>query len=774
MTAAVRGVRLVPVAGAAWATAAFAVLIPDAAAATAAVLWGGAVVAAALAVRRPATGAVVIALTLAVAGGVSVQVAVAQPARASVSDSVGTGGRAVQITGEVSGRSDRAPSGDVWFDLAARSVAIGGRTMHTSVPVRVGVPVDGAWAAGMPIGATVTLRGVAFPASPGERATVVVRADGEPQLLVPPPGLWGALATLRSRLADAAARLPGPGAALVPGLAVGDTSAVTPALEESMKAASLTHLTAVSGANCAIVVGLGFGAAALCRARRAVRIGAGLSTLGVFVLLVTPEPSVVRAGAMAAVAMVGVGVGRVGSGVAVLCAAVSVLFVLDPWLALSLGFALSTTATASLLVLTRPIGTALGRVMPVPLAMAIAVPLAAQLACGPLLILVDPHVPVLGVLANLLAAPAAPAATVAGFFACLAAPVPVIQDALAAAAWVPSSWIAGVATTIGALPGQRLAWVDGPPGAALLAALGVAVVVALLPLRAAAARRWRAVRAAAVVAVVTSLAVGVGQVALIGVAAPWTVPTAWQIVVCDVGQGDAVLVRAGDATALIDTGPAPEPVAECLRRFGVTSLDLLVLTHFDADHSGGVDAVRGRVRTVLHGPPDVDGARALALLESGGARLSTASAGQEGSIGPARWRVLWPTDGVRLPGNDASVALRIDGSEIPSMLLLGDLSAEAQIRLRAAHPPGRVDVVKVAHHGSADQDDALYEMADADLALIPVGADNDYGHPRETLLSLLRHVGTRIARSDVDGHIAVWRDGSGLHLWREKSVGPAG
>jgi competence protein ComEC len=476
---------------------------------------------------------------------------------------------------------------------------------------------------------------------------------------------------------------------------------------------------------------------------------------------------------MASIAMLAAGLGRAGAGFAVLSVAVAVLLMLDPWLALTWGFALSVIATASLLLLAGPLTQSLSRWMPRVIALAVAVPLAAQLACAPLLILLDPHVPVLGVLANMLAGPAAPVATVVGLFACLAAPVPVLQEGLVALAWVPASWIAGVAQTVAGLPGQRMPWIEGPLGVATLAMLCAAVIAVLL-FRPGVSRHWMPLRAGSVLVIALAGGLAAGQAALVTVAAPWTVPAGWQIAMCDVGQGDAILLRSADAVALIDTGPDPAPVRQCLDRFAVPRIDLLVLTHFDADHAGGVDAVRGRVGVVWHGPPDADGGRILAALEAAGAARRQVVAGDRGTLGRSQLRVFWPAASVRTPGNDASVAIDVTGGGMPSTLLLGDLSEEAQVRLRGAAALGRYDVVKVAHHGSADQDPELYSAADAPLALIPVGADNDYGHPRATLLDILRAGGSRIARTDTDGAVAVWRDGDGLRLWRERSVTPGG
>src|SRR5690606_31929921 len=239
--------------------------------------------------------------------------------------------------------------------------------------------------------------------------------------------------------------------------------------------------------------------AALLGAPLLLRIGVAAVTLLGFVVLVTPEPSVLRAAVMAGVALGAVALGRPALGVPVLCAAVLVLLIADPWLARSYGFALSALATAGLLLLAGPLAGALTRVLPGWLATVLSIPLAAQLACQPVILLLDPALPLYGVPANLLAAPAAPVATVLGLIACLVGPlVPPLGSVLAGLAWLPSSWIAAVATLFAALPGARGIWPGGLLGVALLVVVEVAALVgALGP-----ARARRVARAACAVAVV--------------------------------------------------------------------------------------------------------------------------------------------------------------------------------------------------------------------------------------------------------------------------------
>ncbi|RKT36873.1 competence protein ComEC [Microbacterium sp. AG1240] len=765
-----RAARLVPAAAASWAAAALAVCVPQAAVWAAPALWAVAVVGCALLWQHPTPVRAVIAVAVVGAAvGVS-HVALAQPGRASVDDLAAGGGRSLVVEATISGKLDPNSAGDIWFDALADRIAAGDRAVTGGVlPLRIGVSADAVASLGRAdIGSEVTVRGTSIPVRAGDRAVLVVRAQEVIVRAERPHAVLAAASDLRRGLVESAGALPGPGAALVPGLAVGETRAVSPSLDESMKASSLSHLTAVSGANCALVVGVAYGASALVGARRGARIAAGLVTLGGFIMLVTPEPSVVRAGAMAAIAMFALALGRAGAGLSVLCIAVVLLLAVDPWLAVSLGFALSTVATASLLVLARPLAAGLCRWMPRPLALALSIPLAAQLACGPLLVLVDPRVPVLGVAANLLAAPAAPVATLAGLAACLAAPFPWVQDGLTAIAWLPASWIAAIADVVGSLPGQQLPWWSELGGLAALS--GVSVCVAVVVLAPPGTNR-RMLRGVAVVVVCAVVGVSGGQTALRTVAGPWTVPGRWAVAACDVGQGDAVLLRSEGAVALIDTGPDPARLETCLARFGISRLDLLVLTHFDADHRGGVEAVRGRVDLVVHGPSGGGAAdRLLDGLRRSGARTEIAHPGMQGILGGARWRVLWPSAAVAA-GNDASVVLDVRGGGVPDTLLLGDLSAEAQQAMQRNEPLGEFDVVKVAHHGSADQDARLYAAASPTLALITVGADNDYGHPRESILSTLASVGATVARTDQEGIVAVWRgDDGALALWRERDV----
>ena len=609
------------------------------------------------------------------------------------------------------------------------------------------------------------------PGRDGDREAFVLSSLGGGVTLTAGAPVYDAAADLRGGFVELARDLPGDGGALLPGLAVGDTSLVGEELEDRMTGASLSHLTAVSGANCALVVGAVVGVLALFGTPRAVRVGVGLVALGGFVVLVTPEPSVVRAAVMAAIVLLSVGAGRRSAGAAVLFLAVIVCLLVDPWLSREFGFALSVAATAGLLFLAGPLTTLLQRVMPTVLAAAVALPLAAQLACQPIVVLLDPSVPLGGIPANMLAAPAAPLVTVLGMVACLLIPVlPGLASVVAALAWVPSQWIAGVAAATDDAPLARL---PGPPGAlGVAAALGVLVLVAVVVAGSWASRLRRGAAAAL-------LLLGCGYLAVLGgvrIGQVWSRPGDWSIAMCDVGQGDAVLVRSGKHVALIDTGPEPEALEACLSDLGIARIDLLVLSHFDADHIGGVAAVAGRSDVVLHQPLREAGDRALvAGLAERGTRAVETTAGVSGTLGRVPWRALWPPpEPSPYTGNDGSVVVEI-GGEV-NAIFLGDLGADSELALLAEGTVGSgYATVKFAHHGSADQYDALYERIVASLALVSCGADNDYGHPTRSALALLARTGTAVARSDRDGTTLVASRGSELVTWSAGAgTGPSG
>jgi competence protein ComEC len=607
---------------------------------------------------------------------------------------------------------------------------------------------------------------------------------------------------LRTALLDITTDLSPQARGLVPGAAIGDTTRVPPDVTEAMRVTGLTHVTAVSGGHFAVVVATLTAACVMLRVPRALRVAVlAVAAVG-FVLLVRPEPSVLRAAWTCAVALLGLALGRPSSGPAALATASTVLLVVDPWLARSFGFALSCAATGGLVLIAGPLARRLAPWLGRPLAFGLAVPLAAQAAVGPVLVLLDPSVPTTAVLANLLAAPALVPATVLGLVATVLAPgAPGLAHGVAWLAGIATGWIAAVARWCAGLPGASLPWPGGVGGALLLAAAtaGVLVVVLRRPVgegwprswREVGPRLWRRARrqalrrrggvpAAFPAILSTALIVAVAVVlvgALVlprGLSAGHGLPPDWEIVACDVGQGDALAVRTGVASAVVvDVGPPGDAAGRCLDRLGVEHIDLLVLSHFHADHVGGLEPVlTGRsVEAALVSPldePPSNAARARDALAAAGVPVQAAAPGQAGVAGATSWWVLG-ADGTSVMGegdgaNDASVALALRTPGGIDVVALGDLETAGQealfADLRAAGWARGVDVVKMAHHGSAEQSHQLAALLGPRLTLVSVGDDNTYGHPTETALDLYAGVGSALVRTDECGTAAlVVRDG---------------
>lgn len=247
------------------------------------------------------------------------------------------------------------------------------------------------------------------------------------------------------------------------------------------------------------------------------------------------------------------------------------------------------------------------------------------------------------------------------------------------------------------------------------------------------------------------------------------VPTEWSIAVCDVGQGDALILKSDNAIAGIDVGRRPALMSHCMSMLGISHFDLLVLTHFDKDHVGGLAAVVGKVDYVISGPPENEEDESLLRdLRSHGAEVERGKRGMSGNLGSARWNILWP-DPRRSDmqvGNPGSITLEVSFPGFRS-IFLGDLGEDSERALLSAGKIGPIDVVKVAHHGSADQYAGLYEQLQPKISLLSVGAENDYGHPRPQTIELLETMGSVAPRTDRDGLVLIHQVGNDLSVWAE-------
>jgi competence protein ComEC len=656
-----------------------------------------------------------------------------------------------RVTSDPAARTGRF--GDYTLTRLTVTEVVGrGRRQHTGVPVLV--IGDEAWTA-VRLGARVTATGRLGPAE-GPDLAAVLSTGRRPQVLTAPGELLAGAAGVRAGIRSSVTGAPPDARALVPALVVGDDQRMSAQVVADFRTCGLTHLAAVSGTNLTLVVGFLLVLARWLgvRARGLVVVGA-VGVLG-FVLLARPEPSVLRAAAMGSVALLGMGSRGLDRGLRALGISVFVLLLFDPWLVLSLGFVLSSLATAGILLLGPPLRDALATWLPRWTAEALAVPFAAQLACTPVVAAISGQVSLVAVVANLAVAAAVGPATVLGLLGGAAMLVlPVVGHACGWAAGLCASWIVVVATHLARLPTAAVDWPAGVVSVGVLAVVCVAVALGAGPLL----RRPRWSVALGVVLVVVMLR---------PLPSPGWPPREWVLVACDVGQGDGLVLNAGWGSAVVvDTGPDPDAMDRCLARLGVRALPVVVLTHFHADHIDGLAAVLHHRRTgeidVTATEDPASGARQVRRwAATAHVRVRVPAYGEVRRVGGLTWQVVGP---VRTPGagshgeegsaaNNASLVLVVQVRGV-RILMGGDMEPEAQQALARALPGLRVDVLKVPHHGSRYQDPQLLSGLGARLAVVSVGTENDYGHPAGSTLGLLRRSGMTVERTDRDGDVAV-------------------
>ncbi|WP_337845569.1 ComEC/Rec2 family competence protein [Thermus sp.] len=542
----------------------------------------------------------------------------------------------------------------------------------------------------------------------------VLRAE-EAERLDGPPDFREAL---RVRLA---AGLSGEAKEVLEGLILGEKRGLEE-LYPLFQQAGLAHLLALSGLH----VGLLGGAFLLFFPLGRFRYLLALLALGFYLLLAGPSPSLVRASLMGGLSLLGLflGLGRAallqGLGLALF-----LQLLLRPEVVLGLGFQLSHLAVLGMALvlptLKLPRG-AWGMVLGV-----LAATLAAQSLLVPLLLHHFHLLPLLSPFINLLALPLAALLMPLGFLKLfLGAPLAPLAEPLARG-------LLALAEVGSQGPLLRLGGIS-PLGFALYYLALLPLLLALhghLPLRKA--------------LLLTSFPILLSL--LQGRAKPLDL---WAL---DVGQGDALLARLGGAEVLVDGGrlEAGERVVRALRALGVEALEILVATHPDADHAGGLLKVAEEVPVgiALLSPAFREEDPLVRALKAKGVPLLRPGAGTRLRVGRGRLEVLWPR---ALSGEDNrdGLALLLDFGK-GKALLLADLPQEAEKALEV--PP--VEVLKVSHHGArTGTSPALLERARPRVALIGVGR-NPYGHPHPEVLERLEAHGVRVYRTDRDGAVRV-------------------
>lgn len=663
--------------------------------------------------------------------------------------------------------------------------------------------------AGITSADTIRTAGRLVPTGPGDRAVALLVAGTSPQ--VESPSGWSSYpGELRNNFVRLTSQVAGEGG-LLPGMVIGDRSGLSKSIEQDMQTTGLTHLTAVSGANCSYLLAFVFLAARVLNLPRLPAAFLGVLALVGFVILVRPEPSVLRAAVMGGIGVAAVLSGRGRVPLALLLLTIVILLAVDPWLNGTYAFMLSVAAASGLILFGPVLTRRLARFMPTPAAQLLAVPIAAQLFCAPIISLLQPFQPLYSVPANIAATPAVPFVTIVGMgaVALTALAEPLAVPLVLVAGW-GADWVGAVAGFFSSAPSASLPWVAGVPGALLTGALAATVVLAVVfgprlwaacvglrrpglqrkaltdvdaerPDRIASlpsGSRWRDHGRAGIQPVLW-LAAGcaVGLVTVLLWPPDPNRPGRWQIAACDVGQGDAFALRTGEHSAiLVDVGPEPDAVDACLDKLSITTVELLVLTHFHADHYGGIEGVfRDRtVQRILYS--STEPALPSVVYDSvvnqtgsqrpGPERLVQGMQGEHGdggAYGRVSWTVLWPDAEVRPASeNNSSAVLEVvidtpDSKDV-AVLLTGDLEEDAAQMMLRANPDlveRGVQILKVPHHGARNGGIKLAHAVRPQFAMISAGRENDYGHPHPTITAGLSAAGVTVARTDELGTFRV-------------------
>jgi competence protein ComEC len=655
----------------------------------------------------------------------------------------------VSFSAQVKTDPSKTASGNFSFTVRLLQFAAQDRTYSLRTPIRILTKKPIELLPGQKISGTATVL-----KSKESRVAALFIVNGAIVIQTAPSTWASGLGAIRQGLRENSGT--GDAGALIPGMVLGDTSKQSPEFKDAMKRSGLTHLVAVSGANFAIVSTFVLWCMQFLIRRKNVRIIATAIALACFIALVRPSPSVLRAAAMAAV-LLSAQLGKRGSdSLPALGFAICAVVLGDPWQSRDAGFALSVLATAGLLLLAPRIVERLPTHK--KLAGALAPPIAAIIFCSPILVSLSGYLSPMSIIANLLAAPAVAPITVLGFIAALFSPfAPWLTQFIIFFIQFPAGFITGVAHWIAAFPVLTIH--NGLIGFGL-----VAFILAILLLF---KRNWKQCTAVLLILIFT-----------LGWLQRWPAGE-WQVAQCDVGQGDSLVVNLGAHRAIvIDVGPESVAEDKCLKNLGIKEIPLLILSHFHADHVGGLPGLLkgrkvGQVWISNNLEPELQSKIALQSLKN--SQIVRVQKGLTAQVGDVRLKVLWPEATTRLfeelPGegsaiNNSSIAV-IAQTNNWSLFSAGDLEPPAQHEL--INLVGPVDIYKLCHHGSKYQDEGLMKALSAQIALISVGAKNPYGHPAQESIDSLTRLGTQVFRTDRDGAIAV--TASAHHLRVRKSKG---
>lgn len=617
-------------------------------------------------------------------------------------------------------------------------VGISGPGRHQVTPGDV-VTVSGQLA---PLGGA-TNPGQSDPRLRWHAAGVYWELAGQLQSVRDEPDAWEGVRLLLGRSLEGSFSPEDTG--LLRALLFGDTSQLASQLREQAAASGISHLFSVSGLHASVVGLAGTWVAAKAGLGRAAHL-CGLGAVGLYAGLCRMGPAVMRAAVMYGLGAVAhLARRRLHPLVSLSAAGVVVLWLWPPWL-YTAGFQLSFAAVAGMALIVPGLQARLTR-LPRLVGSSLATSMAVQLATMPILGWHFGRMAPAGILVNLVAVPAAMAALVGGL---ATAVLGLVSTTLGAMLSVPVSVALRVLKYSAAL-GSEL-----PGGSVAIPAFGLAGATTYYLLLTACLDRSSRRRRAWVLAALT--------IVVWFIAAP--VPSGLEVVVFDIGQGDAILLRvAGGPVVLVDSGPpglmaspAAFSIVPYLRRAGVRAIDVFLITHAHDDHYGGaLDVLRAfRCRYLVVATPHAGWPHPelLAAVSRAGGEVRAAHAGQRLQVGAIGLQILHPPRGLVDEPNNSSLVVRASYGQW-SMLLTGDIYACVERQLLANHRSDlAADLLKVAHHGSLTSSSPEF-LAAVGARHAVISSGGQFGHPSPVVLARLAAAGMRVWRTDLQGAILV-------------------
>ena len=586
---------------------------------------------------------------------------------------------------------------------------------------------------------------------------VLSASTGSLEQLPPRTGPAGLVDAVRRHARESLA-IGGWGAAtgVLKGMVMGDTNDVPDEVISDFRDAGLLHLMAVSGQN---VVLLGFIVMLICRALMVPRLPAALIAMlavGIYVPLTGAGPSIVRAGIVGELGLLAFVLARQTNRYYFLALAAAIILSLNPYSLMDPGFQLSFAAVLAIFLVAPAISAPLG-FLPRTLREGLAISTGVGLVTAPIMLIHFHAVSLVTVPANLAAEPVAGPVMLLGALSVLAAPVSrELSWMLNTVGAACTGYLIAIARFFARQPGA--VYNGNPPSVAAIALFyavlaGMVAAARTAGLRAAGMwlrrRRWLLPGLLLLAAAVAGLAYMGG-----GGSRP---PADYTVSFLDVGQGDAILVQVpGGATLLIDGGPG-SIVLDRLKESGVSRIDAVFLSHPHADHLDGLIPVLDSypVGQVYDAGPQTASPEYrdfLGRIGEKGIPYSRLRQGDALAYGDLSLKVLSPA---RQPsGDDANTGSLVMLVSYHGLDILCPGDAEGEVLASLDPPP--VQVLKVSHHGSRDDElEQALRKLNPQVAVISVAQVNQYGHPAQSTLDKLRKSGASIFQTRNAGTVRV-------------------